>query len=560
MANDIDLPGAGLKVATHEVSGKHYQLVKQVYGADGAAAVMDEKPSTEATLAALLAKFIASLPTELTSSLPVSQVPQRTARIGFDAVVASGVDTAAMTVINSGAGMGVSQTGGSLVITSGTTPYAETIIRSNASFSGALKSRYSYTISQRIANCESYIELVDVIGDGLAIVHNSATSVTVTIPSNPFTAANVGQGVYIGAISVASSLNQRAVIASVAGDNVTFTGAGFAATGTGTCSLFGWNYHHLYYNATTATNTKHGTQRNGWTAGDANVAINTTVAGHIGLFTTDAAKAGFFDQLSASSGTVELTQRASSVRNVPDENVTLRYQIRVVNLGSAPASSTTFTVGFIEVDQFVPQQVSIIGVEAQPINYAQGVQLVGTANNIATVSTVSTVTAVTTLSNGQTAHSAAATGSPVRVAGKVKTTNDTTLVSNDASDVAVTTDGAQIFKAFAAPELDWSYAAAAGGIVNTTDVAVKAAAGAGLRNYITSFTITNSSAVATEFVIKDGSTVIWRDYVGALTSMACKSGQMAQNPLKSTANTALNVACLTTSSAVYFNAQGYIAP
>jgi hypothetical protein len=33
-----------------------------------------------------------------------------------------------------------------------------------------------------------------------------------------------------------------------------------------------------------------------------------------------------------------------------------------------------------------------------------------------------------------------------------------------------------------------------------------------------------------------------------------------ENPLKTTANTALNFACITSGAAVYVNAQGYTAP
>lgn len=323
-----------------------------------------------------LGQSAVTFPTELTPALPTINAPQKTWRSGFDAVIASGVDTTYNTVVATGAGMAVSQAGGSMLITSGTTAYSETIIRSVPGWYASLKSRYSLTLSQRIANCETYIELVDVIGDGLTISHTNSTTVVVTIPSNPFTAQNVGQGVYIGAISVASSLNQRATIASVSGNNVTFTGAGFAATGTGTCSLFGWNYHHVYYDGTSATSMKYGTQRNGWATTDVTATINPTASpGHVGAMIAEAAKATYFDQLSASSTGVELTRRASSVRNVPEDQTTLRFQVRVRNLASSPASTTTITIGFLELDQYVPQQVSLVSVEAQSINQALGVEI-----------------------------------------------------------------------------------------------------------------------------------------------------------------------------------------
>ncbi len=54
------------------------------------------------------------------------------------------------------------------------------------------------------------------------------------------------------------------------------------------------------------------------------------------------------------------------------------------------------------------------------------------------------------------------------------------------------------------PELEWAFASAAGGVINTTDVVLAAAAGAGLRRYICSMQLSNNSAVATEIVLKDG--------------------------------------------------------
>ncbi|MHB8973304.1 MAG: hypothetical protein ACYC3X_24060 [Pirellulaceae bacterium] len=121
-----------------------------------------------------------------------------------------------------------------------------------------------------------------------------------------------------------------------------------------------------------------------------------------------------------------------------------------------------------------------------------------------------------------------------------------------------TLQGVQIVKPWQIPELEWSYAAAAGGIVNTTDVALAAAAGAGLRRYITSLQVKNTNATATELVLKDGATVIWRGHVAA--NMTATDTIEFANPLRTTANTALNVACITTGAAVYVNAQGYTAP
>jgi hypothetical protein len=113
------------------------------------------------------------------------------------------------------------------------------------------------------------------------------------------------------------------------------------------------------------------------------------------------------------------------------------------------------------------------------------------------------------------------------------------------------------------PVNTWTYAAASGGINDTSDVAIAAAPGAGLCNYLTDIQLANSDAtVGTEVVIKDGSTVIWRTFLPA-GRPASLTGTMPisvhfQTPLRSSTNTALNVAAITTSAELYVNAQGYI--
>ena len=129
-------------------------------------------------------------------------------------------------------------------------------------------------------------------------------------------------------------------------------------------------------------------------------------------------------------------------------------------------------------------------------------------------------------------------------------------VSPTGADIAAQMDanGGQIIKPFASGSKDWRYAAAAGGIVNTAAVAIKAAAGAGVRNALTAIQISNAHAsAATEVTVSDGATVIWRNHLAAGTRMSVDF----PTPLLGTANTALNVACVTTGAAVYINAQGY---
>lgn len=95
----------------------------------------------------------------------------------------------------------------------------------------------------------------------------------------------------------------------------------------------------------------------------------------------------------------------------------------------------------------------------------------------------------------------------------------------------------------------------AGGIVNTTDVVARAAAGASIRNDVKSMVVKNANATATEFVIKDGSTIIWRGHLAA--SMGTADTIQFDPPLRGTANTAINIACITTGAQVYASLQGY---
>lgn len=108
----------------------------------------------------------------------------------------------------------------------------------------------------------------------------------------------------------------------------------------------------------------------------------------------------------------------------------------------------------------------------------------------------------------------------------------------------------------------WTYAAAASGIVNTTTaVTIKAAAGSGVRNYITAFQISSEAlGTATEFAIRDGAggTVLWRTKIGT-GGLTGGREFVLPTPLAGTANTLLEVVTLTASGtgAVYFNAQGF---
>jgi hypothetical protein len=158
---------------------------------------------------------------------------------------------------------------------------------------------------------------------------------------------------------------------------------------------------------------------------------------------------------------------------------------------------------------------------------------------------------------GTTARAATISSSLNPIAYRGSTAAPTAVSNGQGVDQLATTYGVAIVRPWSIPELCWLYAAASAGITNTTDVAIASAAGAGLRRYLVRLTLSNNSATATEVVVKDGSTVMARLHMAANTGNV---PFMFDPPLSTTANTALNVACITTGAAVYANAQGFTAP
>jgi len=141
---------------------------------------------------------------------------------------------------------------------------------------------------------------------------------------------------------------------------------------------------------------------------------------------------------------------------------------------------------------------------------------------------------------------------------EARTSSKITVSSGQFVRPIATTDGRLVTRQNSIPENEWRYAVSSGGITNTSDNVLIAAAGAGIKNYLTGLSVANANATASEIVIKDGaSTVIWRMYLAA--NAPIQSIKFV-TPLQSSANTALNVACITTGTQTYINAQGYKAP
>jgi hypothetical protein len=166
--------------------------------------------------------------------------------------------------------------------------------------------------------------------------------------------------------------------------------------------------------------------------------------------------------------------------------------------------------------------------------------------------------ALNSVTQGQAARGAAVSDNPMVIGMRGATAAPTAVTNGQVVDPLADTQGRMVNRPWTIPELAWSFAGAAGGIINTTDVVLAAAAGAGLRRYINRLSLSNNSATATEVVVKNGaSTVIARF---SLPANAANVAHEFEPPIASSANAALNIACITTAAAVYANAQGFTAP
>ena len=377
MSLTLNPSSGGEALATHVAAGEHHQVIKMATGGS------DE-----------------AFPVSVANPLPTQHAPPLFWRVGFAESGAGlqGLAAAEMTLIQTGPGMTVNQTGGNLVITTGTTVNSETVLRSNIAFKGSLLARYKAILSQRISNQTFRFELADLIGTGLAYTINSATSVTVTFPTtNPFAANSVGQFVRLSTIAGAAGIPGRYAIASVSGLTVTFTVAGWPASGSGTLTLYGHNWLASEYSGASATSSSFDCQRRGWASGNTTATISTTASpGHIGQIAFDVLAASYSDALVASNTVYQWQNRATRLENIPDEDVSLHFFMVVQNGSTAPTSSTTLTVGFLQAEDQGRNKVRIAS--SDPVgSHPQPVQIMG--GTTAVTGTILPVTPTTTFTN-----------------------------------------------------------------------------------------------------------------------------------------------------------------
>lgn len=177
------------------------------------------------------------------------------------------------------------------------------------------------------------------------------------------------------------------------------------------------------------------------------------------------------------------------------------------------------------------------------LSNSSGTEITTLATSLATNTPVGTV-----------AHDAVDSGAPVKVGAKaVSTLTTATLVSAaDRTDNISDTDGSLIVRP-QNPLTD----IVVGNNSNTdgTSTSLIAAQGSGIRTYLTSVTITNTSTASTYVEIKDGTTVCWRFPVPANGGVT--HSWPANTPLPGTGNTAWNFDPAAATTTIYCSATGF---
>jgi hypothetical protein len=303
------------------------------------------------------------------------------------------------------------------------------------------------------------------------------------------------------------------------------------------------------FDGTTVTQAKYRVQNGGLTPLDSAAStVVTTASG--GLYELEP----FADETWFHSATLDaITPRTNSYRRhqqIPDPNAVYKLRLRWLNGATPPASNSNAVIQFLACQDYAELTAEITAGRGQSVaGQALGVVLTGAA---AATTPIGQVQAI-----GPVAHDGVRGSiAPIIAGARAISAAYTTVATGDVADLITTLQGVLVTRPWQIPELEWSFASPAGGVVNTTDVVLAAAAGAGLRRYITGLQLSNANATATEVVLKDGATVIWR---GQLPANAPNVAIQFPDPLKTTANTALNFACITTAAAVYVNAQGFTA-
>lgn len=206
----------------------------------------------------------------------------------------------------------------------------------------------------------------------------------------------------------------------------------------------------------------------------------------------------------------------------------------------------------VDVSSAAPLQVTLAntGANATPVVVDLG------ANNNVTV-TSGTVTTVSTLTGGGVAHDSADSGNPHKVGARATNVEIAAVANNDRTDLVATLTGKLITQPYSNTE-NFVSGCISTAMTGTTSTLLIAAPAAGLRNYITQITVSNSHAtVGTDVIIQDGNggTTLY-----VIPAAAVYGGAILTFPTplrQPTTATALYCANVTTGSSTKVSASGY---
>ena len=151
---------------------------------------------------------------------------------------------------------------------------------------------------------------------------------------------------------------------------------------------------------------------------------------------------------------------------------------------------------------------------------------------------------------GDIAHDAADSGNPVKIGAHAVNAEPAAVAADDRVNLSADVVGKLITLPYANPE---NFVTGTASATDTSDTAVLAAAGAGVRNYVTSIVVHNAGGTDAYVTIKDGATA------RLVVPAPAKSGatHTLPVPLRGTANTAVNFASSAAVTTIHVSMVGY---
>lgn len=553
----VATPPVGLTVATDDVAGVHFQKVKIDVGGDGATAMLGNAnplPVSDAGGSLTVDGTVA------VSSLPGSTWAGQTP---FTADYDSGGGTQNMPLV----GIAVPASGGGVAGGSFTNPFrvdpTGTTTQPISDAGGSLTVDGSVSLASAIPAGTNNIGDVDIasiaagnnligqfkLSDGttVATVSNYTNSkplnVRLSDTNGDYIAAGAGTQYTEDAASAADPVGNMTLLRrrdTLTGAEVSADGDNIAANAT--------SKGELYVKHTDAIPVTDNSGSLSVDDGGGSLTIDGTVAVSGSVAVTDNAGSLTVDAPVGTPVFVRLSDGAAAITALP---VTDNGGLISIDDGAGSITVNGTVTANLAAGTNNIGDVDVLTVPA-PLNVTGN----GTAASALRVTMANDSQGVVAVA-GQVAHDSPATGNPVTVAAEARNADITAVANGDVVRLVTTLLGKIVTYPWALPGSTWNYAAASGGITTTTGVTAKAAAGAGIRNYVTTIQVINGHASTDSDVqIRDGAsgTVLWRGFAksgGGGVSAKCDP------PLRGTANTLIEVACGTSGAAVYVNLQGY---